>query len=649
MTVWERITAIGQAIGGRRAPAASPVIDAELMDLPLQADPGTALAERRQAVTLQVQEARATDKRESLTLAAGLSIDQDDYQYRRLGSGAKARKRDLTPIQQDRMLEIAWYLWEQNPFAKRLITFSTDLILGEGITVQADDERVQEAIDATWNHRINQLRTRLPEFHNALELNGELILPTEVNPVTGRPILGFIDPSNVLRIELNPMNSLLPEYVVLRAESGSNLEGARLRIVHEDPATGLLAGEVFYHAINKLPNSSRGRSSLLALADWLDLYDQYLFAEVERLHLLSSFVWDYKVEGASAEEIKDKVNKLPTPKPGSVFGHNEKESLEARTPDLKAADRSEAGRMLRTHIAGSYGFPLSYLGEIDSNKATIEGQNDVMMKTPARKQREFAAFIELIVTFTVQQHIGKNRALYRDASEKFKVITPEIAAKDISRVGTVLASVVAAMDTAMANKTASRQLSVTVMVALLKHLGVDADPAEVLEQADLDAEEKQKVLDLLQADMAGKRPGPGDPFGQPGDPDDPENDDDLDAEPGQPTGKKRQREAEATDTTDTVLADAFQDMHRDTLDLIDRALTRPQPPVNVHVDNPVTVHPAPVTVEAAQVSVTMERGSRKVLKVERNAKGLVTKLEVDGTVRRIERDDQDRISQIVEE
>jgi hypothetical protein len=64
----------------------------------------------------------------------------------------------------------------------------------------------------------------------------------------------------------------------------------------------MMEGEVFYFAINKLPNSLRGRSDLMALADWLDLYDQYLFSEVERLHLLSAFVWDYKIEGATDEK-----------------------------------------------------------------------------------------------------------------------------------------------------------------------------------------------------------------------------------------------------------------------------------------------------------------------------------------------------------
>lgn len=555
MTVWERLQNLIAGGRAQRAAAAVPAGGDVLADMPLYAAPTPApvatLAERREAAGVALLESRAAaEKREALIVPAGLTIDPDDYQYRRAGS-IKNRRRDLTPVQQDRMLEIAWYLWEQNPLAKRLIQFTTDLVLGEGVTVQAKDERLQQAIDATWNHRINQLKVRLPEFNNALELNGELILPVEGNPITGRPILGFIDPSNVLRIDLNPTNNLQVDAVVLRAETGSNAEGQRLRVVQPNPETGYLEGEVFYLGINKLPNSSRGRSSLLPLADWLDLYDQYLFAEVERLHLLSSFVWDYSIEGATPEEVKAKVAALPNPKPGSVFGHNDKEKLEARTPQLNASDRSEAGRMLRTHIAGGYGYPLSYMGEIDSNRATIEGQNDVMMKTPARKQKELAAFLETIVAYTIQQHVRKNGALYRDADPGFKIVMPEIQAKDVSRVGQVLAQVVAAMDTAMANKTASRQLAVTVTLALLKHLGVDADVNEVLKQADLEAEERQQAMDLMQQAMARAAAG-GDPEDDGEDPDEPEDDGEDDGEgedtpkPGARRGQRQPAEATAT-------------------------------------------------------------------------------------------------------
>lgn len=469
----------------------------DILDLPLRVSTES-LAQRR-AVALE-----AIQQREAIMLPGGMSVDPDEANYRRLTGGSSASRRDLNPIQQDRMLEISWFLWEQNPFAKRLISLMTDLILGEGVLVQAQDERLQEQIDLTWNHRINQLRTRLPEFHNALALNGELILPVEKNPVSGRPVIGYIDPYQVRDIIPLPGNILIPDIVWLKGDAG-NPSGQKLKIVREDPDTGMLAGECFYLGINKLPNSTRGRSDLLPMADWLDLYDQYLFAEVERLQLLSSFVWDLEVKGGDEKSIKDKLAKFPNPRAGTVYGHNEKEVLTARTPDLKAADRSEAGRMLRTHIAGSYGFPLSYLGEGEGNRAQIEGQNDIMLKTPAARQKVFAGFLDQILRFTVEGSTSANPALFRDVNPGTIIRMPEIAAKDVSRIGAVLSQVVSAMDVAMNNQTATRRLSVTVMAALLKHLGVDVDPQDVMDEADAEAQDKQEKADLIASTMARKR------------------------------------------------------------------------------------------------------------------------------------------------
>lgn len=470
------------------------------------------------ALGLQTREAYSS------ILQGGL-MQGEDQGYRRLtGSGTTGRayRRDLNPVAQERMYAIAWNLWETNALAKRLVNLMTDLILGEGFTVTAEDERIQEVIDRTWNHQKNQLATRIREFYNSLSLNGELILPVEVNPISGIPIFGFIDPAQVKEILPDPQNILVNDVIVL-AQADPGQPEKRLKVVRFDPILGRLSGEVFYMGMNKLPNSTRGRSDLLPVADYLDLYDTYLFAEVERLQLLSSFVWDYTVEGADPDQIKEKLRLLPDPKPGTVFGHNEKEKLEARTPDLKASDRSEAGRMLLTHIAGTYGFPITYLGDTGSTNATMQGQNDVMMKTPAARQKEFAGFMATLVQFGVEQATWKNPALFEEADNGYKIQMPEIQAKDISRVGGVLSQVVSAMDTAMANGTASRKLAVTTQVAMLKHLGVDADAHEVMEQADEDKEERQDMADLIASGVAAARsknpnpPVPGDEDPEPTD------------------------------------------------------------------------------------------------------------------------------------
>lgn len=440
----------------------------------------------------------------SLMLGMGGNIDADDHQYRRLTNGAKLQTRDLSPLTHDRQLEVAWYLFESNPFARRLVTLMTDLIVGDGVMVevQADDQRIQEAVNTFWAR--NQMDKKIREFYISNCVNGELIFPTWVNPVSGIPVIGYLDSVQVKQIRPIPDNILVLDKLVLKGTTAT--DERVLDIIREDPVTRRLTGDVFYHRINGLPNSLRGRSDLNPLADWLDLYDQFMFSEVERLNLISSFAWDYKIEGADDKVIKEKLRTLPKFKPGAVFAHNEKESLEPKTPDLKAADRTEVAKTLRIHIAGSMGFPETYLGGTDSNRATIEGQNDVMMKTPAARQKEFAGLLDMMVRYVVEQTSGKNPALYRDAVPKYRIVMPEIAAKDIARVGTVMASVVSAMDTGIANQTVSKKIAIRVIAGLIKQLGIDADPAAIAEEIEEEAGERDELADALQAELAKRGP-----------------------------------------------------------------------------------------------------------------------------------------------
>lgn len=436
---------------------------------------------------------------------AGILIDTDDNQFRRLSTGQRFKTRDLTPIQQDRMLEIAWFLMEANPFAKRLIELMRDLVVGEGITVSADDERIDGVLQRTWTHPVSRFDHRIGSLYYALSLNGELVLPAARNPITGLPHIGYIDPMQVDRVEHRADNVLVHETVVLKPAQGAR-EGARLKVINEDPVTGLLEGDVFYFPINALPNATRGRSDLLALADWLDLYDQLMYAEIERVHMLSSFVWDLLVQGESnAATLKAKADALGTPKPGTVYAHNEKETLEARTPDLKAADRSEVNRMLAIHIAGSAGYPITWLGFPDSTRATLEGQNDVATKTPARRQKEFVGHLRTILRYAIEGATTRNRSLYRGAALDFDITVPEIATKDIARVGTVIGSIVQACDVAQQNGTMSKRASVLVQLSVMRHLGVDLDVDEVIAQAEAEQQERQVAADERAALVAKAR------------------------------------------------------------------------------------------------------------------------------------------------
>jgi hypothetical protein len=104
------------------------------------------------------------------------------------------------------------------------------------------------------------------------------------------------------------------------------------------------------------------------------MFDQYMFAEVERVRLLSAFVWDLEIKDATPEQIAARLGEIGTPQSGSVFGHNQNEKLDPQSPTLNATDRSETARLLTIHIAGSLGMPITWFGWPTATRATIEGR-----------------------------------------------------------------------------------------------------------------------------------------------------------------------------------------------------------------------------------------------------------------------------------
>jgi len=69
--------------------------------------------------------------------AAGVSIDPDEALWRRLtGDG----NRDLSPMTQRRMQNLATYQWQSNPGANRLIELPGAYLLADGVKLVSSAE-----------------------------------------------------------------------------------------------------------------------------------------------------------------------------------------------------------------------------------------------------------------------------------------------------------------------------------------------------------------------------------------------------------------------------------------------------------------------------------------------------------------------------
>jgi len=438
--------------------------------------------------------------------AAGTGIDPDDHLYR----GLTQSLRDMNPLKFERALQISMYLWEKDPVAQQIILKPIEAIQNAGISFQAEDEAVQAYLDEFWSHPITGFRQQFWDLWRDVKLMGEGCWPVAVNEIDGSIEIGFIDPINIDRIKMVPGNARIPDKVIMKADSmGRKQEFDIIRM-----RNWKLQGDVFYFAINKPVNSTRGRPTLLALMDWIDLYDQSMFNDAERWAMLRSFVYDVKLQGKTDSEIKEWLNRnFPggkPPKPGSIFAHNEQVELNAVTPDLKATDATAQAMAVLGHIAGGSGLPrwmLGFTGEVNQGVAR-ETMRPVIWKIGA-EQEQIKQILYTVMYFALQQaqkygRHTKEGTINERTNIDFKIICNEVFPKDLVANSTAFGQAVNAItvlkDSGLVDEATAREFAVHMMNQLT---GFEKSVDEIEKELTLDDE-----IDKMLGQANGKMPEP---------------------------------------------------------------------------------------------------------------------------------------------
>ena len=238
------------------------------------------------------------------------SPNVEDMKWRRLTTNAN---RELIPTAQDRMIEIAYWLWETNPLAGWLIDITTAFIMAEGLPYETEDDEVRETLDKFWSDPVNRMDLYFPKHISELHIFGELCMPVFIAEQTGRVRLGYVDPGQIESIITDPENVKMQIGVLTKRYVGDiggihvEVEPKKYRTVLPEEAEYVLSptarslrnqfvdGECHYFSINNVTNSPRGRSSLLSVSDWLDAYEQYMFDFADKWPMMNAFVWDILV------------------------------------------------------------------------------------------------------------------------------------------------------------------------------------------------------------------------------------------------------------------------------------------------------------------------------------------------------------------
>lgn len=387
-------------------------------------------------------------------------------------------RRDLTPLTQERMQEIAFHLYEINPMAHRILEMTKDFVVGEGISFTAEDPEVEKVLTEFWKDPVNAWNLKQGQRVMELGLYGEQFYPVAVNDVNGKVRMGYLDPSAVARVVADPQNVEIIRQVKRKGTMTQVQKTYEVVNLDEDLKSKTyeyLTGDIFFFAINKVANSLRGRSDLFCLADWIDGYDQFLFNRLERSHLMNVFLWDVTLEGYNQTQIDDWLKEQGLPKPASMRAHNEKVKWSAVVPELGAHDASEEAKLFRNMILGGAGYPPHWFaGGEGITRATALEMSTPVMKRLKTRQRYFKYMIELIFLFVIHQAII-HKELDKDVDRRFTVALPKLLEKDIYTLSLGLKFIMEALAKGMEKKWITEKDARRIYAYMMSQLGLEIE------------------------------------------------------------------------------------------------------------------------------------------------------------------------------
>jgi hypothetical protein len=436
----------------------------------------------------------------------GVDPDEGQGQWRRITRS----RRDLNPVEQDRMIEMANYLARQNALGAHIINIKRDFIIGDGIRYEAKDKKViQPLLDQFWNDPVNNLDEFQFDIVDGFLITGELFLPTFTNDVSGAVRLGWIDPIEVAQVIADRQNRRLMREVQMKPGAGAGTSTfydlsvhKTFQIINVDTEQrsafyNYRTGNIFFFKRNCAADATRGRSELEAIADYLDAWDQSLWGDIERNDLAKRFVYDVLLKGKTGPQIDEWLRDQTEPAPGSIRAHNEEAEWKVLTPDLNNQDSRVVTDGTRKDVLGSAGLSNTFFGDTaDSNRASAEHLDLPILRGLESRQRKVkAVFREMgdnvIDQAAIRRPVIKRAIENRSLDRSFDVIMPELSTKDLSRVGSILAQVTSAIDLAIERRLITKTTGAKIFGSFMSQFGIEYDAQKEMELAEKESDEAE--------------------------------------------------------------------------------------------------------------------------------------------------------------
>jgi predicted ABC-type ATPase len=396
----------------------------------------------------------------------------EDQSWTNLSSTAGENRGDAPHHERKALIERSRLFCRRSPLAKQSVKLLQNYVLGQGVTVRANDkEQVARIVDEFWEDPVNAAvftsHDAMSDALRTIYTDGDLFLVLFPDKDTGSLQLGILDALFVEDIVSDPNNWKVAKWYKVNRPvghydfatghwipDGTAEEFVWYRDWRNDdevvapPVTGkrkrgkgrenskaparVEEGLVYHVAINR--RGLFGEPEPAAALDWLKAHKDFMENRATINAAAATIAWRKKQKGSvgsvqvAAEQLRSRLTASaagwdtnPPPAAGSTVVENENSTMEWVSTNTGAANALADERILRMMVGSAFGgIPNHIFGdEAAANLATATAMNTPMQRMYAQWQKLLGDVIDDVLGFLLDcQHEAGNIGP-RDDSKKY--------------------------------------------------------------------------------------------------------------------------------------------------------------------------------------------------------------------------------------
>jgi hypothetical protein len=377
--------------------------------------------------------------------------------------------------------------WRKNPLARRLASIVTAYVVGDGITLHADDPALSAFIAAFWHHEQNRMPLRQYQWCEELTRSGELFITLHLNRADGMSYVRALPASSIDRVETDPGDYEAELAYHEAVGVGDPDYPAGRTWLSAEHAVALQPGDdnrfppvCLHFAINRPVGCVRGESDLAPVLPWLKRYSRWLEDRLRLNAAVRAFLWVVRVPGRLVAAKRSEYRAAP--EAGSVLViDRDNEQWEAVSPNLHAADAAMDGRAIRWMVvAGGPGTGLVDVGEAeDANLATARAMGEQRSRFMRARQAYFGHVLASVALAAYNRAVRLGRVAGQEQTlNAIKVNAPDISPDDngeLARAAESLARALALLERSGVSGPAWRRLALRLVLKVAGEAPTDAE------------------------------------------------------------------------------------------------------------------------------------------------------------------------------